>query len=92
MRTLAILILVAGFTAVVCLPNEIGTHDLPAVGGKVIAKARQQQVDLPQKGGPVACLMAVELQDAGPFSLCRSKVWRSGRTAAIVQINLPLLI
>lgn len=89
---MAILILVTGFAAAVCLPNEIGTHDLPAVGGKVIAKARHHKVDLPKKGGPIACLAAVELRDLGTFSLCQSEVWRSVRTAAIVQLNLPLLI
>lgn len=92
MRTMAILTILAGFTLAVCLPNEIGTHELPAVGGKVISKVRNQKDDLPKKGGLVACLIAVELPVAGSVCLCQSEVWRSVRTAAIVQLNLPLLI
>lgn len=39
MRMLALFILAAGFVVAVILPNEIGTHELPAVNASVLAKA-----------------------------------------------------
>jgi hypothetical protein len=92
MRTLAVLAFLTGFVAAVILPNEIGTHGLPAIGGKVVTKAHQKTVKPPAKGGPVACLASVWPQSEAAFGLCEAKVWRSPRTASNQQLNLPLLI
>ena len=90
MRTLAILTLLTGFVAAVLLPNEVGTHDLPATGSKVITKAPNKRVEPP--AGPVACLASTAVQGAIAVRRCDSAAWRSVRTASMVQLNLPLLI
>jgi hypothetical protein len=93
MRTAAILILATGFIAAVLLPgNEIGTHGLPAIGAKVVAKAKYKSVEPPAKSGPVAYSRSVEMQVDATFRPCEAVFWRSVRTAGNVQLNVPLLI
>ena len=91
MRALAILTLLVAFVAAVVLPhNEVGTHDLPALSGKVIAKVHGKTIQPPAKA--IACLVAVEAHADAIFSVCESGAWRSMRTAGNAQLNLPLLI
>ncbi len=93
MRTVAILILLAAFVAAVLLPhNDVGTHGLPAVGAKAVAKAQSKKVEPPAKGGPVACSHSVVVQADSSLRPCEAVVWRSIRTAGNVQLNLPLRI
>jgi len=93
MRTLILLTLLAGFVAAVVLPhNELGTHGLPAVGGKAVTKAQSPAVEPPAKGDPVACFVAVEFHIHAACAVCETAIWRSVRTASNAQLNLPLLI
>jgi hypothetical protein len=92
MRTLAVLAFLTGFVAAVILPNEIGTHGLPAIGGKGVTKAHQKTVMPPAKGGPIACLASVDPQSGPACDVCESPIFRSPRTASNQQLNLPLLI
>jgi hypothetical protein len=90
---LFLLTVLTGFAAAVVLPhNEIGTHGLPAVGGKAVTKAQTPAVDPPAKGDPVACFAAVEFHIDAACAVCETAVWRSVRTAGNAQLNLPLLI
>ena len=93
MRTLLFLTLLAGFVAAVVLPhNEVGTHGLPAVGGKAVTKAQNPPVEPPAKGDPVASFAAVEIHVDAAFAVCETAVWRTVRAAGNAQLNLPLLI
>jgi hypothetical protein len=93
MRTLFLLTLLAGFVAAVVLPhNEVGTHGLPACGDKTVTKAQGCPAEPPTKGDPVAWHAPVAICAGATFAGCETAVWRSVRTAANAQLNLPLLI
>jgi hypothetical protein len=93
MRTLLLLTLLTGFVAVVVLPhNEVGTHGLPAVGGKAVTKAQSPRIESPAKGDPVAWFAPVAICVDATFVACETVAWRSVRTAGNAQLNLPLLI
>ena len=89
MRSIAILALLVVFVVAVVLPNDIGTHELPATGCKCV-KALQHQV---VKGKAVAWFVVVGNQcDASPTSDTQRLVYRSMQTVANVQHTSPLLI
>jgi hypothetical protein len=90
---MAILILAVGFFTAVVLPNEIGTHDLPAMGAKhVLAKAHPHAAK-PAKGGVPAVLMTmVELRGEAALSRSQTDLFRSVRTVSNMQLGLPLVI
>jgi hypothetical protein len=74
MRSLAFLIV--GFALTVVLPNEIGTEDLPAVGGKKIATSADGRAFEPARPGCTANLVT-ERRPALHFSACTT-TWHSG--------------
>jgi hypothetical protein len=94
MRVLAILTLLFGFVSAVLLPhNDVGTHGLPALDGKVAAKSQPgKAVEPAAKSSPVGCLVTVEIQIEASRRLSESVFWSSIQAAGNVQLNLPLLI
>jgi hypothetical protein len=93
MRTLAILILAVGFFIAVVLPNEIGTHDLPATGAKHVLVKAHPHAAKPAKSGVSAMLMTlVELRGEAALSRSATESFRSVRTVSNLQLCLPLVI
>ena len=89
MRTFAVLTLLAVFVLAVILPNDIGTHELPATGCKCIKAGPHQLV----KGKAVTSFVAfLERCDASPTKDAQLLAYRSAQTATIVQHSSPLLI
>jgi hypothetical protein len=92
MRILAILILVVAFFVAVILPNEVGTHDLPATGAKlVLTKGHPLSAKL-VKGGPAAFVTPVALQGDTALSQCGADSTRSVQIVSNRHVRLPLLI
>jgi len=92
MQKLAFLVFVFGFIAAVILPNEIGTSELPAVNGRVVAKARKSTVDSSAGGGFADCLCTIEFLGVVPTGRCQSTVSHLGPIYRNQQLSLPLLI
>ena len=92
MRTLAFLFLTVGFVVAVILPNEIGTHELPAVKGDVVTRADKHTVEPAARGGFDACLNATEFLGVAPTGRCQSSVSHIGPINRHQQDRMPLLI
>jgi hypothetical protein len=82
---------VAFALAVIC-PNEIGTHCLPAVGCKAIARASDAAADSPPIDRHVTGLVSIELHGKVVLARGESAIWMFVPTSRSVQLNLPLLI
>jgi hypothetical protein len=92
MRTLAILGLAVGFAAVVILPNEIGTDERPALGGKhVVSKVHVQKVK-PRKGDLAASVVLVQVEGLARCSGCISEARLGLVPPAVSQLSPRLLI
>ena len=74
MRSLAFLIV--GFALAVVLPNEIGTHDLPAIGGQKIAASPGTPTIGPSKRRPAA--IAEADRRGAVYSTARARTLRCG--------------
>jgi hypothetical protein len=92
MRTLALLFLTIEFVVAVILPNEIGTHELPAVKGSLVSRAGNHTVEPAARGGFDACLNTAEFFGFAPTGRCQSSVSHFGLFVRRQQGNLPLLI
>jgi hypothetical protein len=89
---MSILILVVAFFMAVILPNEVGTHGLPATGAKHVLTKAQPHSTKPVKDGPAAFVTLVALQGETASSRCDAEFSRSVRTVSNTQLSLPLLI
>ena len=92
MRIMAILILVSAFFIAVILPNEVGTHDLPATGAKHVLTKGHPLSAKPVNGGPAAFVTPIALQGDTALGHCDADLSRSVRTVGNTQLSLPLLI
>jgi hypothetical protein len=92
MRIMAILFLVVAFFVAVILPNEVGTHDLPATGAKhVLVKAHPHPAK-PGKGMATALVTLIGLHGESALSRCDDELSRSVQTVCNMQLSLPLVI
>ena len=92
MRILAVLILVVAFFVAVILPNEVGTHDLPATGAKLVLTKGHPLSAKPVKSGPAAFVTPVSLQGELPPSHSDAVLARSVQIVSNRHFSLPLLI
>jgi hypothetical protein len=88
MRAFAILILLVAFVTAVILPNDIGTHELPATGGKCVKAGLHHLL----KGKALTGFVLVEKQNhASLASDTQLLVYRSVQSLATVQLSPRLL-
>ena len=89
MRTFAIVTVLIAFGAAVILPNDIGTHNLPATKCKCV-KSEQGH---PLKGRTAAWLILPPKQcERSPADGTQLVVYRSAQSIGKVQLTSPLLI
>ena len=93
MSSLQILPMLVLFVVTVISPyTDIGTRDLPATGAKSIVRAEGDNRHKPNGHGQ-SCLVAIEVLQCDLRARFSDKiVWRSVRTAANLQLSVPLLI
>ena len=96
MRTFASLILNVAFVAAVILPidggTDVGTHDVPAAGGKQIVAKAGSHLTKPNKSGPAVSVVLTQLAGVARCSGCISEARLGVVPPSVSQHSPPLLI
>ena len=92
MRALALMILTVAFAVAVIVPDDVGTHELPAARGKHLVAKAGGHLAKPGKSGPAASVVLTQIAGIARCSGCLAEAGLDIVPPAVSQHSSPLLI